>query len=101
MHKINQKNRHAYRLKTKGWQLSFSRGSLIFLVHISTIWLFGLLSKGRDVSGKKRSVLHAQHRTVICRGFFFCPFIKWYKRIYEGIYDSVKVGTAENQAGMP
>ena len=33
--------------------------------------------------------------------FFFCSFIKWDKRSYEEIYDSVKVGTAENQAGMP
>lgn len=80
----------------------FQQRQFDFLVHISTIWLFGLLSKGRDVSGRKRSVLQAQHKTVICRGFFFffCSFIKWDKRSYGGIYDSVKAGTAENQAGM-
>ena len=80
----------------------FQQRQFDFLVHISTIWLFGLLSKGKGVSGRKRSVLQAQHKTVICRGFFFffCSFIKWDKSSYGGIYDSVKAATAENQAGM-
>ena len=30
----------------------FQQRQFDFLVHISTIWLFGLLSKGRDVSGE-------------------------------------------------
>ena len=32
---------------------------------------------------------------------FFCSIMEWDKRSYEGKYDSVKVGTAENQTVMP
>ena len=31
----------------------------------------------------------------------FCSIMEWDKRSYEGKYDSVKVGTAENQTVMP
>lgn len=59
----------------------------------------GCVRKNRSV------VLHAQHRIVICRGLcffsFFCSIMEWDKRSYEGKYDSVKGGTAENRTVMP
>ena len=33
--------------------------------------------------------------------FFFCSIMEWDKRSYEGKYDSVKGGTAENRTVMP